>query len=142
MKELSSYIDNVQEGFYANTHSRIVDQLNDKIWKAYSVNRDGQKNYYFTHDHDILELHIRKLDYSAFVDYEDIVISIFDKDRDEIFRLLQTCDKFRWRVVYQMLARDNYRIMLKIYDGDTYIYHISFKVPPQKMAVYRVEKKK
>ena len=40
-----------------------------------------------------------------------------------------------------MLAKDKYRIKLKVYDGDTYIYHVSFNVPPQKMAVYRVDKK-
>ena len=37
--------------------------------------------------------------------------------------------------------KDKYRIMLKVYDGDTYIYHVSLKAPPQKMAVYRVDKK-
>ena len=105
------------------------------------MNKDGQENYYFTLDHGVLELHIRKLDYSAHIDYEDIEISLSDTERDEIFRLLQECNKFRWRVEYTMLAKDKYRIMLKVYDGDTYIYHVSFRVPPQKMAVYRVDKK-
>ena len=131
----------LDEGFYTNTHSRVVDQLNDKIWKTYCMNKDGQENYYFTLDHGVLELHIRKLDYSAHIDYEDIEISLSDTERDEIFRLLQECNKFRWRVEYTMLAKDKYRIMLKVYDGDTYIYHVSLKVPPQKMAVYRVDKK-
>lgn len=138
MKNIDDYI---REGFYTTTRSRVVDQLNDKIWKNQWMNNDGQENYYFTLDHGILELHIRRLRYSTYIDYENIEISLHDTERDEIFRLLQTCDKFRWRVEYTMLAKDKYRILLKVYDEDTYIYQVSLKVPPQKMAMYRVDKK-
>lgn len=132
--------DCIREGFYTTTRSRVVDQLNDKFWKE-RYTPESQENYYFTLDHGILELHIRRLRYSTHIDYENIKISLHDTERDEIFRLLQTCDKFRWIVDYQMLAKDKYRILLKVYDGDTYIYRVSFNIPPQEMAVYRVDKK-
>ena len=138
MRNIGDYI---REGFYATTRSRVVDQLNDKIWINQWMDNDGQENYYFTLDHGILELHIRRLRYSTHIDYENIKISLHDTERDEIFRLLQTCDKFKWSVDYQMLAKDKYRIQLKVYDGYTYIYRASLNIPPQEMAVYRVDKK-
>lgn len=133
MKELSSYIDNVQEGFYQNADASLLSTLNKCLFRP--VLADGENFYFTISNKGILSLNIEGLKVYFSRDgyhyYNSIKIDLFLSESQQILEFVSKFGKsLRWYVEVRSKklkpAADIVDIEIKLYNVGHYITHVLF----------------